>query len=152
MQILEKYSNFINEIKDTINEKEPELKNFKARSVVAKALGAGFMVTAGTIAIGILAALPTSGLSLVALTSAVALAILGYDLAEIGHAMRKHVDAPISAVANGVWNIAKNLWNKGLEKGAEYSYRSYFAENTIVISKIIELVVSLQPSKETEKQ
>lgn len=145
MQILEKYTNFIHEIKDAGQEKDQGLKDFKTQSVGYKTLGAALMISASTIAIAsIVTAIPTFGLSLIALVGAVGLGILGYDLAVIGDAMRKHIDTPVQAVANGALNFVKNAWNMGLKNTIDYTSRSYFAEDTIIVSKIRKFVVYLQ--------
>jgi hypothetical protein len=161
MQIVEKYSNFINEVKDTLNTESSILKDLKLRSVACKAFGALCMVASAAFAIGaIAAAIPTGGLSLIALTGTVAFGILGYDLAAMGHSIRKHIDNPVAAVAQKVWEkpisetlndikdgvlkFGTDLINKGAEKAVDTAIDSYFMDDTIVFSRIHKFIVALQ--------
>lgn len=143
MQILDKFSNFTNEIIDTLQEKNPQEQGAKTSSVVFKALGAALMIGGASLAIGIVTAIPAQGLSVMALASAIGLAILGYDLAEVGDAIRRNTDQPVTEIAKGLLNGAKNMWKMGAEKGAIYTQAAYFAADTIIISKILKLAVAL---------
>lgn len=145
MNIIGKYSNFLNEIADTIQEKDRPLQHFKMRSVALKTLGAVMMIASVPLAIGVIAAIPTAGISLMALTTAVALAVFGYDFAECGDCMRRHLDNPVSEVVKGGINILKNMWEMGAEKGLRYADAGYFTENTLVISKIIKFIALVVP-------
>jgi hypothetical protein len=143
MQILEIYTNFIAEIKDTQQEKVRDLARLKINSVVHKIMGAIFMISASSFAFSAIAAIPTAGLSLISLASYVVLGILGYDLAVMGDSMRKHADFKVGSIAKGVWNVGKKMWEEGIEKGVQHAKNSYFTNDTIILSRVHKLFNSL---------
>src|SRR5262249_14934930 len=140
----EVYGNIGNEILDTIAAKDRDEKSLKINSVAFKVLGALLMFAGASSLVGIVTAIPSQGLSLVGLCSAVFLSTLGYDFAQIGHSIRKHFDNTLTAVANSALNGAKNMWNMGIEKGALYTAVALFAQDTIIVSKLSKFLVSFQ--------
>lgn len=141
MRIVEHYQNIFEEYADTMAEKDKETRQQKVASLTLKAFGALTMLLGAKITLGVIAAVPTSGLGLIALTCGVALTILGYDLAEIGHTIRENIDQPFQQIGKGILHALKNAYDMGAEKGLNYTFNAINAQNTILISKVVRIAV-----------
>lgn len=144
MRIVEQYKNICEEFADTMAEKNKVAIQEKCTSLAFKTLGALTMIFGAQILIGAVIALPTSGLSLIAITCGLAVTILGYDLAEIGHTIRENQDKPFKQIGKGFLNGIKNIWDMGPRKGLDYTANAFNAQNTILISKFLRIAVYLR--------